>query len=34
MIEYLKFNRDTIREYNGDRLAYVPKDIDIIERLL
>jgi hypothetical protein len=34
MIDYLKVNKDTIREYNGDRLAYVPKNIDIIERLL
>lgn len=34
MIEYIKSNRDCIREYNGDRLAYVPKTLDFIERLL
>jgi hypothetical protein len=34
MIEHLKTNRDLIRDYNGDRLAYVPKDADFIERLL
>lgn len=34
MIDYLKENRDLIRNVNGDRLAYVPKDLDFIERLL
>lgn len=34
MIEYIKENKDLIRDFNGDRLAYVPKNIDIIERLL
>lgn len=34
MIEYIKENKSCIREYNGDRLAYVPKTLDFIERLL
>lgn len=34
MIEYVRDNKGLIRDFNGDRLAYVPKNIDIIERLL
>lgn len=34
MIEYIKENKDCIRTFNGDRLAYVPKTLDFIERLL
>ena len=34
MIEYLKNNKDLITGYNGDRLAYVSKNLDFIERLL
>ena len=34
MIEYLKNNKDLITGYNGDRLAYVSKNLDFTERLL
>lgn len=34
MIEYIKNNKDDIFDYGGDRLAYVPKNLDFIERLL
>lgn len=34
MIEYIKNNKDCIRSFNGDRLAYVPVTLDFIEKLL
>lgn len=34
MIEYMKSNKDDIFDYHGDRIAYVPKNLDFIERLL
>lgn len=34
MINYIKNNKHLIGSYNGDSLAYVPKDLDFIERLL
>lgn len=34
MIDYIKANKDLIRSFDGDRLAYVPKTLDFIERLL